>query len=152
MGVLFETNLTVTSVHVYNDRARKAHGTTIHVHVNEKGETMVENRLLRCYRHVAAYRKVVTTMLAALGVTALDLKWSQKLGCICGCAPGFALRVSETDRKQLAKQARGKIDSTKPMTVEIHVKRTVIRPRSRKWCGGRDLESASAAAVSRWCQ
>lgn len=59
MGTLFETKLTVTSVAGYNDRARRAHGTTIHVHVAEKGETTAENKLLRYHRHVPTYRKLV---------------------------------------------------------------------------------------------
>lgn len=61
------------------------------VYVWPKGETITDSFMNRRSRPISAYRSFMHTGLSKIGVdtTKLDIKWSQKAGCSCGCSPGF---------------------------------------------------------------
>jgi len=57
-----------------------------------KGENILENLENRRTRPYNEYRRLLPNVLQAVGVEDgknLDIRWSQKAGCGCGCSPGF---------------------------------------------------------------
>lgn len=61
------------------------------VYVWPKGETVMDNLMNRRSRPINEFRSAAYRALSCMGVdlTRVDLKWSQKAGCSCGCSPGF---------------------------------------------------------------
>lgn len=61
------------------------------VYVWPAGETIMENLINRRDRPLREFRSIMHTGLNKIGVDTakLDIKWSQKAGCPCGCSPGF---------------------------------------------------------------
>lgn len=96
--------LTVTEVKILKDEAGRFYHKT-RVHIFPEGETLLENLQNRRSRPYKAYRKVVEQTLDSLGAdrSKLDIKWSQKAGCSCGCSPGFIIDgfVEKLHRKNL---------------------------------------------------
>lgn len=67
------------------------------VYVFPKGESVLDNLVLRRSRPVGAFRDVARQAIKGdpelvpnmpVGQP-LELRWSQKAGCRCGCSPGF---------------------------------------------------------------
>jgi len=63
------------------------------IYVWPENETVLENLIERSTRPIKAYREVVNQALNDLGVdqSKLDIKWTRKAGCQCGCSPGFVV-------------------------------------------------------------
>lgn len=61
------------------------------IYIWPEGESLLDNLINRDSRPLKAYRKVMEKALDSLGINRneLEIKWSQKAGCGCGCSPGF---------------------------------------------------------------
>ncbi len=96
--------LTVTNVKILQAETKKYYHKS-RVSIFPEGETLLENLQNRRSRPFKAYRKLVEQTLDSLGAdrSKLDIKWSQKAGCSCGCSPGFIIDgfVEKLHRKNL---------------------------------------------------
>jgi hypothetical protein len=63
------------------------------IYIWPEGETILQNLENRRSRPLKLFRQVAADALAKLEVdtSKLEIKWSQKAGCSCGCSPGFVV-------------------------------------------------------------
>ena len=70
-----------------------------------EGETLLDNLENRRNRPLKAFRRVAMEVLDNMGVdkSRLEIKWSQRAGCACGCSPGFIVDgwIEKLHRKDL---------------------------------------------------
>lgn len=61
------------------------------IYIWPEGESLLDNLINRDSRPLKAYRAVMEKALDSLGISrdGLEIKWSRKAGCGCGCSPGF---------------------------------------------------------------
>ena len=64
-----------------------------------QGEKLLDNLNNRHFRPHKEYRKLLPEIAKQLGMTQpIDVTWSQKAGCGCGCSPGFIMQSGSTGR------------------------------------------------------
>ena len=83
-------DMTVTEVELIpNKPVRHRYRTKIYVW--PRGENVLQNLENRRSRPIKAFRQAAKKALEGLGVdhSSLDIRWSQRAGCGCGCSPGF---------------------------------------------------------------
>ena len=61
------------------------------IYIWPEGETLLDNIMNRNSRPIKAYRKAMESALDSMEIdrSKLDIKWSRRAGCGCGCSPGF---------------------------------------------------------------
>lgn len=88
-------NLKVAAVHVrpIENRFRGGRKVKSRIYVWPKGETVLDNMINRRSRPIAAFRSMAYRAMSGMGVdvTKLEVKWSLRAGCACGCSPGFVV-------------------------------------------------------------
>ena len=75
-------------------RSRSYSATKTRIYFWPRGESIPENLENRRTRPYNEYRRLLPNVLQAVGVEDgknLDIRWSQKAGCGCGCSPGFVV-------------------------------------------------------------
>lgn len=86
-------NITETKLIAMRDPRRNGYKVKTRIYVWPEGETILQNLENRRSRPLKLYRQVAVDALAKLEVdtSKLEIKWSQKAGCSCGCSPGFVV-------------------------------------------------------------
>lgn len=88
-------NLKVAAVNLrqVENRYRGGRKVKSRVYVCPRGETVIDNIMKRRSRPINDYRSAARSALSHIGVdlTKVEMKWSQKAGCSCGCSPGFVV-------------------------------------------------------------
>lgn len=92
----------------YTDTDSRRDSQKVWIHVDLKGETVLENLQRRRARPTALYEALVVAHLARLGVWPKELTWKQTLACKCGCSPGFLAIVEDhAQRAMLVTAVKG---------------------------------------------
>jgi len=82
------------TLHDHRNSRRHVPATKTRIYFWPRGESILENLENRCTRPYNEYRQLLPNVLQAVGVESaenLDIRWSQKAGCGCGCSPGFVV-------------------------------------------------------------
>lgn len=85
-------NMKVTEVVVREARnAKRGYYYRPRIHIFPEGESLIDNLINRRSRPIKEFRAMAKQALESLDIdhSKLDIKWSQKAGCSCGCSPGF---------------------------------------------------------------
>lgn len=88
-------NLKIAAVNLrpVENRFRGGRRVKSRVYVWPQGESLIDNLVNRRSRPINDFRSAAYRALSGMGVdlTKVDMKWSQKAGCGCGCSPGFVI-------------------------------------------------------------
>lgn len=88
-------NLKIAAINLrpVENRFRGGHKVKSRVYVWPQGESLIDNLMNRRSRPINDFRSVASRALSGMGVdlAKIEMKWSQKAGCSCGCSPGFVI-------------------------------------------------------------
>jgi len=87
-----DMNIKIASVDIKpSGQARRRYAVKPRVYVWPRGESIIDNLMNRRSRPIKLFRQAAKDGLSAMGVdlSKVELRWSQKAGCSCGCSPGF---------------------------------------------------------------
>ena len=88
-----DVKVTETRLIAIADPRRGGYKVKSRIYIWPEGETILENFNNRRSRPLGIYREAAFNALDKLEVdrSRLEIKWSQKAGCSCGCSPGFVV-------------------------------------------------------------